>query len=286
MKKTEKTARKGCGRTLVGILLAGAVLAFSLPSSALAAKASITFYGHAAFKIVTPSGGVILIDPWVKNPLNPDKETVSKLGRVDYILLSHGHFDHVGQTVEIGKKTGAELVASFGLGMNLVSMYDYPKKQAGFGTLGNPGGTIKLPKAGAQVTFVAAVHSSALNAVKPQPGQPSRVASGAPVGYVLEIDNGPTIYFTGDTDVTMDMALIDRLYDVDVMLVNTGDHFNMSPRRAAVAVDLVKPKKAVPMHFKTFAVLAQSAEPFRAELKKLGLGDRFLEMQPGETRRF
>ena len=143
---------------LAALFFPSIFLSVALPSAHAAEKVKITWYGHAAFKVETPSGGVILIDPWLGNPKNPDQDALEKLERVDYILLSHGHADHVGEAVAIARNTGAKLVTSFGLGANLVALHGYPKDQAGQDTLGNIGGMIPLPKAGAKVTLVRAVH--------------------------------------------------------------------------------------------------------------------------------
>ncbi len=140
-------------RTLLALVLLAA-------ATAAAAETKIHWYGQAAFRIDTPSGGVILIDPWLKVPTNPDKNSIDKLERVDYILVTHGHWDHVGDAVEIAKKTGAVLIASYGLQYNLKSVLGYPEKQATLATGGNVGGTIDLPKAGAKVTITNAVHGS------------------------------------------------------------------------------------------------------------------------------
>lgn len=273
---------------VVGLIAAVALtVILCWPSAALAAKTQVTWYGQAAFKIVTPSGGVILIDPWLTVPTNPNKATsISRLTRVDYILLTHGHRDHFGNSVEIAKKTGAVLVTTYGLAHNAVSMKGFPPKQATIVTSGNVGGTIMLPKAGARVTIVNAVHGSELGVGKPAMGAPKAVTSGNPIGLVLQVDGGPTFYHTGDTDVFTDMKLIDEFYDVDVMLATIGGHFTMDPIRAALAVQFVNPKMVVPMHYGTFGLLKGRPGPFKAAMSKRGLSARMVVMKPGDTRSF
>lgn len=274
--------------TLRTALLALAMLA--LTATAAQAETKIHWYGHSAFRIETPSGGVILIDPWLTAPSNPDKDSVAKLGRVDYILITHGHVDHVGNAVDIAKKTGAVLVATYGMHFNMKSVLGYPEKQANpSATGGNVGGTFDLPKAGAKVTVVNAVHASEFTTPMipaPAPGQPAAIASGNPVGYVLQIDGGPTIYHTGDTDVHTDMKLIPEFYKIDLMLACVGGHFTMDPVRAAQAVEWVNPKQVVPMHYGTYPILAGTPAQFKAALDKRGLGARMIEMKPGEDRAF
>lgn len=273
---------------ILALLAPAMMLSVWAPSAKGTEKVKITWYGHAAFKVETPSGGVILIDPWFGNPKNPLKDALEKLDRVDYILLTHGHSDHVGETVAILKKTGAKLVTSFGLGTNLAAIHDIPKSQAGLDTLGNIGGTIPLPKAGAKVTLVSAAHGSALSLPNPKPGEPQLIYGGPPVGFVLEIDDGPVIYHTGDTDVLMDMLLIGRGFKVDVMLAAIGGHFTMGPKRAATAAGMVRPKKLVPMHFGTFPALTGTPGELKKELRKMRKGREkiMVEMKPGETREF
>ncbi len=269
------------------VLLALAMLAVT--ASVAQAATKLHWYGQAAFRIETPSGGVILIDPWLTVPTNPDKESIAKLGRVDYILITHGHGDHVGNAVEIAKKTGALLVTSYGLQYNMKSMLGYPENQATAATGGNVGGTIDLPKAGAKVTIVNAIHASELTPPMipaPAPGQPSAVTSGNPVGFVLQITDGPTIYHTGDTDVFSDMKLIPEFNKIDLMLACIGGHFTMDPVRAAQAVEWVQPKQVIPMHFGTYPILAGTPAQFKTALDKRGLGARMIEMKPGEDRVF
>jgi L-ascorbate metabolism protein UlaG (beta-lactamase superfamily) len=269
-------------RTLLALVLLAA-------ATAAPAETKIHWYGQAAFRIDTPSGGVILIDPWLKVPTNPDKTSIDKLERVDYILVTHGHWDHVGDAVEIAKKTGAILIASYGLQYNMKSVLGYPEAQATLATGGNVGGTIDLPKAGAKVTIVNAVHGSELvpPMVQPSgPGQPSAIASGNPVGYVIQVKDGPVIYHTGDTDVFNDMKLIAEFFKVDVMLACIGGHFVMDPARAALAVEWVAPKAVIPMHYGTVPLLAGTPAQFKAALEKRGLGHRMMDMKPGDDRSF
>jgi L-ascorbate metabolism protein UlaG (beta-lactamase superfamily) len=247
------------------------------------AETKVRWYGHAAFSIVTPSGGVILIDPWLKAPNNPDKESIAKLGRVDYILITHGHYDHVGNALEIAKQTGAELITNSDLARNLIAVEGYPKDKF---KSGGSGGTTALPKAGARVTFVSAVHGSDLFLSKPAEGGAAVIAGGIAAGMVLQIDGGPTIYHTGDTDVFTDMKLIPEFSKVDLMLACIGGAFTMDPVRAAQAVEWVNPKQVVPMHYGTFGALTGTPAQFKAALDKRGLGGRMIEMKPGEERAF
>jgi L-ascorbate metabolism protein UlaG (beta-lactamase superfamily) len=265
-------------------LLATALVA--LTAIAVQADTKVHWYGQSAFRIETPSGGVILIDPWLSVPTNPDKDSVAKLGKVDYIFLTHGHRDHVGESVEIAKKTGAVLIAPYGLSFNMKSVLGYPEKQATTATGGNVGGTIDLANIGVKVTFVNAIHGSELTLENQPAGQPSAIASGTPVGYVLEIKGGPTIYHTGDTDLYVDMKLIAEFFKVDLMMVCIGGHFTMDPVRAAQAVEWVNPKQVVPMHFGTYGLLKGTPAQFNEALEKRKLGGRMVEMKPGEARTF
>jgi L-ascorbate metabolism protein UlaG (beta-lactamase superfamily) len=278
-------------RAVKGVLQAVLMTAVLLSPGVLLAQGTtkIHWYGHPAFRIETPKGGVILIDPWLTVPTNPNKNSIAELGRVDYILVTHGHLDHVGNAVEIGKKTGAVLVAPYGLQFNMKSVLGYPEAQATTATGGNVGGTIDLPKAGAKVTLVNAVHGSELTPPTipaPAAGQPAALHSGNPVGYVLQIEGGPTIYHTGDTDVYEDMKLVPQFFHVDLMLACIGGHFTMDPVRAALAVEVVKPKQVIPMHFGTFPLVGGTPDQFRDALAKRGLADKLIIMKPGESRAF
>ncbi|KAB2882791.1 MAG: metal-dependent hydrolase [Kofleriaceae bacterium] len=244
------------------------------------AKTRLTWYGHAAFRVDTPSGKVILIDPWITNPANPNgKDDLAKLAAADLILVTHGHSDHVGDAVAIGKKTKAKLVSTFDLGRAMVLELGFPKDQIGFDTQGNFGGDLTLLGGEVTIRFVPAVHGSTVgkddNSVK---------AAGNPGGFIVAVKGGPVLYHTGDTDVFGDMAMIGKDFKVTHMLACIGGHFTMGPMAAAQAVKLVRPRNVVPMHFGTFPVLSGTVDQLKAALKKKGAGaTKVMALEIGKT---
>ena len=244
------------------------------------AQTQLTWYGQSGFRIVTPGGKTFLIDPWLTNPVfKKGKEALAALKDVDLILLSHGHGDHVGDSVEIGKKTGAKLVANFDLSAALVSVLGYPSDQAGADTTGHIGGQLSLLNGELTVCFVPAWHGSTVRKDENSPP----VGAGMPTGLVICIRNGPTLYHTGDTGFFSDIARVSDYNKIDIMLVCIGDHFTMGPVRAADAVKLVAPRMVVPMHYATFPVLTGTPEEFADELKKRGAKAELRVMKVGET---
>jgi len=243
-------------------------------------ETQLTWYGHAAFKIETSTGKVLLIDPWIENPaFTGGKAELANLSHVDLIFLTHGHADHVGNTVEIGKRTGASLVSNFDLNAAMVSLLGYPESQAGNETIGHLGGELSLLDGELKVQFVPAWHGSSIQREK----NAAPAYAGTPTGLIIMLSNGPTFYHTGDTDLFSDMALVKRFHKIDVMLICIGDHFTMGPARAAEAVKLVAPKTVIPMHYGTFPALTGTPELFERELKKRKSKSKLHVLKAGDT---
>lgn len=267
-------------RQLVSWLVASAAAAAAGARAAdtQAQTTELTFFGQSAFRIVTPLGTVVLIDPWLANPLNAGGPQAGDLDRVDYLLITHGHFDHVGEAVSIGQRTGAKLVANFELGSALVRHGGYPTAQAGFETLLNIGGSIALAHGEVRVTMVPAVHSSGMT-LKVRDGQEITADGGAACGFVIAIDGGPTIYHSGDTAYFADMRWIGQRFKPDVALLNIGGHFGMEVPDAVLAARALQPRVVIPHHYGTFPVLTARPDAYFAALDRYRIAHR--EMRVG-----
>jgi len=246
-----------------------------------ASPTEITWFGNSAFRIVTPAGKVLLIDPWITNPANVNGEKdLESLQKVDLILLTHGHGDHIGNAVKIARTTGARLVTTPELMKAMVVYSFYPEAQTSDTLTGGFGGEIELLNGEVKVRFVPAVHGGSMEIAEGSLAPRSLVYAGLPSGFLIKVKNGPRVYHTGDTDLFSDMGLIG---DVDAMLVCIGDKFTMGPERAARAVRLVNPKMAIPHHYGTWPILTGTPEQFRVELEQLGLPRIMHLLKVGET---
>jgi len=234
---------------------------------ALNPDVSFTWLGHGTWRARSARQKEVLIDPWVmNNPATPaNLRTVDKC---DLMLITHAHFDHIGDALEIAKTTKPKIVTIAELGGWLAS-----KGVAGDSIIaGNKGGTIEVD--GIKVTMVHAEHSCGIS----DNGQ--TLYGGEPCGLVIEFENGYTIYFAGDTDVFGDMALIAELSKLDAAFIPIGDFYTMGPERAAKAIELLGVKTVVPMHFATFPAL--TGRP--SQLQELvGPGVKVLDVKPGDT---
>lgn len=261
---------------------AAALVALAVSASAWAVD--ITWYGQSAFKIVSPGGKVIVIDPFItKNPKTPKAmKDLKAIGKVDLILVTHGHGDHVGDTVALAKMTGAKVGMNADMGRTFFALGWLDMKQM---IRFNKSGPIKPIGDAITITMVRAEHSSEVRHKDKTTGKESMHPGGEPAGYVIKLENGYTIYHAGDTGVFGDMKLIGEYYKPDLALLPIGGHFTMDPVHAAYAVKtLLKTKTVMPMHYGTFGLLKGTPAEFKA-----ALGDADTEvvvMNPGDTRKF
>lgn len=202
--------------------------------------------GHSAFKLVSPDGTQILIDPFLsQNPKTPDE--FKQPEEVDYILLTHGHEDHVGDSLDIADRTGANVVSNVELS-GLLKKQGLQEDQA---VEFNKGGTIEFDDF--SVTLVSANHSSSFQGEY----------AGDPGGLVISFDNDITFYHLGDTNIFYDLELYGELYEPDIIAVPMGDYYTMGPREAAMCCDLIQAGYAVPIHYGTFPVLTGDPNDFK-----------------------
>jgi len=223
----------------------------------------IRWLGHAAFHIEI-DGWSILVDPWITNPLSPYRSVdafTKDYQKIDLIIVTHDHGDHVGEAVELLKRyPSAKIAALYELANNLA-------KEAGAverSIPANIGGPVKL--GGLTLVFTNAIHSS---------------STAHPSGVVI-IGKNAVIYHAGDTGLTMDMQLIGELYRPTVALLPIGGHFTMGPVEAAKAVELIKPKYVIPMHYNTFDVIKADPAEFEKLVKERGVETKVIVLKPGE----
>ncbi len=214
----------------------------------------IKWLSHAAFELHT-SKGVVLIDPFLNNnplaPIKPEEVREAKL-----VIVTHDHFDHLGDAVDIAKRTGAKIVALPELALSL----------EGVETVAiNMGSYVDID--GIKVALVQAFHTC---------------SRGFPAGCLVSVDN-VTVYHAGDTSLFGDMKLIGELYRPDVALLPIGGYYTMGPREAAVAASLIKPKVVIPMHYATFPVLVQKPDEFLKEMEKVAPEVKVVVLRPGEA---
>jgi len=255
-------------------LVAGTALAQS-------GKTEVLWLGQAAFRITTPGGKVIMIDPWMRtNPKTPAGfKTLESVGKIDLILVTHAHFDHFADAPDLAKMHNVPLYGTAGMGTTIATLGILPAKLAPrFGK----GGTIEpFGPNSVKITATRAEHSSELVWKNPATGKNETHPGGEPVGYVLEMENGFKIYHMGDTGLFGDLALIADLYKPDLVLMPIGGHFVMSPQDAAIAVNrYLKPRFVIPMHYGTIPLLKGTPAEFKAALG--ATSTKVIVPQPGE----
>ena len=226
------------------------------------ADVAITWLGHATFRVDSPSGKRIYVDPWLGNPKCPEAEREPE--RVDVIAVTHGHSDHVADAVELSQRFSAEIVALLELKTWLANQ----GAKVGDSPGPNKGGTVEA--AGIHFTLTNAFHSSSSN---------DGEYLGEAAGIVIRLEDDTSLYFAGDTCVFGDMSLIGRIYRPDLAVLPIGGHFTMDPREASVALELLGVERCIPCHYGTFPLLAGTP----AELRDLAEDVDVIELRPGET---
>ena len=213
---------------------------------------NITWLGHSSFKMEI-GGQVLLIDPWLSgNPMLAEDQHEAAVTGATHILLTHAHFDHVADTLNLSRRLGVPVVGQYDL-MN------HWQEHEGLITIGfNKGGTVDLN--GVAVTMVHATHSSSFA------GANGPSVPGTECGYMIEHD-GRCVYVSGDTDVMADMAVFQALHSPEIGILCAGGHFTMDMRRVAYAArTFFQFKTVIPCHYRTFPILEQSAEALVAAL--------------------
>jgi L-ascorbate metabolism protein UlaG (beta-lactamase superfamily) len=223
---------------------------------------TLTWLGHASFRLDTPGGKRIYVDPWLGNPRCPESEKT--IERIDVLALTHGHGDHAGDAPAICKEHRPQVIAMVELDGWLQGQgVDY-LEVPGL----NFGGTRTID--GVSFTLVEARHSSSAD---------DGSYLGCPAGIVIELEDGFTLYFAGDTCAFLDMQLIARLHEPHIAILPIGGHFTMGPREAAVALELLGVTRCVPGHYGTFPLLSGTPD----ELRRFAPNVEVIAPEPGES---
>jgi L-ascorbate metabolism protein UlaG (beta-lactamase superfamily) len=268
-------------RWLVWLVLAACAGCAQLPAAS-GGKAQLLWLGQSAFRLTTPSGKVIVIDPWLRtNPATPaEYKNLEKLGHVDLILVTHGHFDHIADAPALAMLNKARVYAPGDLNQTLTVLGVLPPAQL---PRMNKGGPVSpFPDVpGFHITEVKAEHSSVYVWKNPATGKDEAHVGGEPVGFIIELENGQKIWHMGDTGLFPGMKFIAEHYRPDVVLLPIGGNFTMDPKDAAFATrEWIKPKMAIAMHYGTNP-LARGTLP--QYLEALGNSPtKVIPLKPGE----
>jgi L-ascorbate metabolism protein UlaG (beta-lactamase superfamily) len=221
----------------------------------------VWWLGQAATRITTTTGKVIMIDPWITgNPKTPAQfKNLDALGKIDLILVTHAHGDHLGDAVVLAKKHNVPMWAPAGLNQQLQTLGELSPELS---PRMNKSGTIS-PFPGVKITQVHAEHSSEILWTDPATKKQHTLFGGEPVGFIIELENGFKIYHMGDTGLFGDMKMIGEYYSPDLIMIPIGGHYVMSPKDAAKATkEYLQPKYAIPMHYGTNPYLVGTPQEY------------------------
>ncbi|MGQ9499968.1 MAG: metal-dependent hydrolase [Dissulfurimicrobium sp.] len=230
----------------------------------------IDFFGHSAFKITSPKGLKVWIDPWLENPLAPkDAKANAMREQADLILVTHAHGDHLGNVLSMARSSTTEVVAIHEIQQYLLSS-GLPNV-----TGMNIGGAYSTK--GLKIIMTHAVHSSSIQ----QSGN-DIIYGGTAVGFVIKFEDETAVYHAGDTALFSDMSLIGQLYRPKIAMLPIGDHYVMGPKEAAHAARFTGADIIIPMHYGTFPVLTGTVTEFQKEVNALGVKANIIPLAPGE----
>ena len=243
------------------------------------AEATFTWYGHSCIELRTPGGKVVLLDPWFGNPTSP--RSADEISECDVMLVSHGHFDHLGsgprQVAEADSLVIARRTSPIWVCMHELSLWlEMALEGSEVQVVGmNKGG--KVDARGLSVSMVKADHSA---------GDWSEAGAGPlhlgePVGFIIGLEDGTRVYYTGDTDVFGDMAMIRDMHKPDIAIMPIGGHYTMDPAGAARATSMLGVRAVIPVHYGTFPILAGTPHALKDELQRIGCGAHVIAPERG-----
>ncbi len=265
---------------LTSLLLAACAVT---PPPTAQAKAELLWLGQSTFRLTTPSGKVIVTDPWLRpNPKTPaEYKDLSRLGKVDLILVTHAHGDHIADAPDLALMHKARVYAPGDLNMMLNTLGVLPPELTP--RMNKSGTIVPFPDVpGLKITMVKAEHSSLFAWKNPQTGKIESHYGGEPVGFIIELENGQKIYHMGDTGLFGDMKFIGEYYKPDVLLIPIGGNFTTAPVDAAYATrEFIKPRFAIPMHYGTNPLNRGTPQQYMEALGQTPT--KVIPLEPGET---